>query len=45
MIGGHRYTVLSVLNGIVRDVAKDGSHLSLQLPKDHANELVDELNL
>ena len=45
MIGGRRYTVLSVTNGSLRVVAEDGLSSSFQVIEDHANELVDELNL
>ena len=45
MIGYCKYTVLSVTNGSARVVAEDGSRSSLQVPEDHANELIDELNL
>ena len=45
MIGYCKYTVHSVTNGSARVVAEDGSRSSLQVPEDHANELIDELNL
>ena len=45
MIANRRNTVRSMQNGTACVVAEDGSESSLQLPEDHANDLVDEHNL